>query len=59
IRVMLDVGAQILDLTNFQLAKAWLDCTPATETSGAIFFNKDDQLMVLERNGSTGPVTSQ
>ncbi|KAF8129798.1 hypothetical protein EV363DRAFT_1219569 [Boletus edulis] len=58
IRVLLDVGAQILDLTNRQLAEAWLDRTPSTETAGAIYFSEDDELMVLERNGSAQPLSS-
>ena len=58
IRVLLDVGAQILDLSNIELAKAGLDCTSATETAGAIYFSEDDQLMVLARNGITQPLAS-
>ena len=53
IRVLLDVGAQILDLSNIQVAKAWLDYTPAAEAAGAIYFSEDDKLMVLARNGTT------
>ncbi|KAF8121453.1 hypothetical protein EV363DRAFT_1364433 [Boletus edulis] len=58
IRVLLDVGAQILDFSNLQLAKAWLDCVPATETTGAIYFSENDELMVLARNGTTQPLSS-
>ncbi|KAF8123615.1 hypothetical protein EV363DRAFT_1547333, partial [Boletus edulis] len=58
IRVLLDVGAQILDLTNLQLAEAWLDHTSPTETAGAIYFSENDELMVLERNGSAQPLSS-
>ena len=58
IRVLLDVGAQILDLSNLDLAKAWLACTQATETVGAIYFSEDDELMVLKRNGATQPLSS-
>lgn len=58
IRVLLDVGAQILDLSNLDLAEAWLACTLATETIGAIYFSEDDELMVLERNGITQPLSS-
>ena len=49
IRVLLDVGAQILDFSNFQVAKVWLDI--ARDTAGAIYFNENDELMVLARNG--------
>ena len=51
IRVLLDVGAQMLDLQNCELAKAWL--AVSTNTSAAIYFNEDDELMVLTRDGST------
>lgn len=49
IRVLLDVGAQILDFSNRQVAKAWLDIT--FNTAGAIYFNEYDELMILTRNG--------
>ena len=51
IRVLLDVGAQMLDLKNHELAKAWLAISP--NTSAAIYFNEDDERMVLTRDGST------
>ncbi|KAI9463498.1 hypothetical protein HD554DRAFT_1319024 [Boletus coccyginus] len=50
IRVLLDVGAQMLDLQNDELAKTWLAIN--TNASAAIYFNKDDELMVLTRDGS-------
>jgi hypothetical protein len=51
IRVLLDVGAQMLDLQNYELAKAWLAIS--TNTSAAIYFNEDDELTVLTRDGNT------
>jgi len=54
--VLLDVGAQILDLSNQEVAKAWLDIAHATD--GAIYFNENDELVVLARNGSTQPMSS-
>ena len=51
IRVLLDVGAQMLDLENYDLAKAWL--ATSTNASAAIYFNEDDELTVLTRDGST------
>jgi len=50
IRVLLDVGAQMLDLQNHELAEAWLAIH--TNISAAIYFNEDDELMVLTRDGS-------
>ena len=49
IRVLLDVGAQMLELQNRQLAQAWLDICP--DASAAIYFNEDDELTVLARDG--------
>jgi hypothetical protein len=52
IRVLLDVGAQMLDLQNRELATAWLAISPAS-LQAAIYFNEDDELTVLTRDGST------
>ncbi|KAN0080270.1 hypothetical protein V8E55_009836 [Tylopilus felleus] len=51
IRVLLDVGAQMLDLRSCELAKAWLAIS--TNVSAAIYFNEDDDLTVLTRDGNT------
>lgn len=51
IRVLLDVGAQMLELRNCQLVQAWLDISPVAST--AVYFNEDDELMVLTRDGNT------
>ncbi|KAF9235920.1 hypothetical protein BU15DRAFT_89398 [Melanogaster broomeanus] len=51
IRVLLDVGAQMLDLQNLELAEAWLKLSP--DTLAAIYFNEDDELAVLTRDGAT------
>ncbi|KAF8550398.1 hypothetical protein OG21DRAFT_1514065 [Imleria badia] len=58
IRVLLDVGAQILDLSNHALAKTWLDLAPAPHTAGAIYFDENDELVVLTRNGTVQPLLS-
>ena len=58
IHVLLDVGAQILNLSNHALAKTWLDLTPASHTAGAIYFNENDELVVLTRNGTVQPLSS-
>ncbi|KAG9310892.1 hypothetical protein JVU11DRAFT_8750 [Chiua virens] len=50
IRVLSDVGAQMLDLENDQLAETWLSVSPGS--SAAIYFNKDDELTVLTREGN-------
>lgn len=51
IRVLLDVGAQMLDLQNRELAEAWLAVSPTS--SAAIYFSEDDELTVLTRDGGT------
>ena len=56
IRVLLDVGAHILDFSNLQVAKAWLDI--ARVAAGAIYFNENDELTVLTRNGTTQSLSS-
>lgn len=56
IRVFLDVGAQILDFSNYQLAKEWLDLS--SDSDGAVYFNTDDELMVLTKDGISRPLLS-
>lgn len=51
IRVVLDVGAQIIESSNFQMAKSLLENAPTSSTDAAIFFNNNDELSVLTRNG--------
>jgi hypothetical protein len=51
VRVLLDVGAQMLELQNLDLAKAWLKLSP--HTLAAIYFNDDDELAVVTRDGTT------
>jgi len=55
IRVVLDVGAQILDFSNRQVAKEWLDI--AHTADGVIYFNENHELVVLTRNGITQPMS--
>ena len=51
IRVILDVGAQVLELTNRELAAAWLKLE--RDAKAAIYFNEDDELSVLTQAGTT------
>ncbi|EEP79027.1 predicted protein [Uncinocarpus reesii 1704] len=50
IRVLIDVGAQVLELENHVVAQSWLALTP--DACGAIFFNDNDELMVIDRAGT-------
>ncbi|GBE85314.1 hypothetical protein SCP_0705010 [Sparassis crispa] len=53
VRVLLDVGAQMLDMENAELAKHWLSLTP--HVAAAIFFDERDELMVLTQSGTMEP----
>ncbi|KAI1411964.1 hypothetical protein F5Y13DRAFT_200276 [Hypoxylon sp. FL1857] len=56
-RVILDVGAQILELDNLGVAQAWLNRISDTKgTQAAIFFDDNDELCVLDRQGHFEPL---
>ena len=48
IRVVIDVGAQVLDTTNRDFVRAWMDA--ASDVDAGIFFDEDDNVMVLTRD---------
>ncbi|OBS15064.1 hypothetical protein FPOA_14080 [Fusarium poae] len=51
-RVILDVGAQVIDFTNLEFSKELLKCYEGDEhTQAVIFFNDSDEIMVLDRSG--------
>jgi hypothetical protein len=56
IRVLLDVGAQMLELRNEELARHWL--TLRLDVSAAIFFNDSDHLTVVTPDGTIEPFIS-
>ncbi|KAG2140210.1 uncharacterized protein EDB93DRAFT_1161923 [Suillus bovinus] len=56
IRVLLDVGAQMLELRNQELAEAWLRATPNAQA--AVFVNDDDELVVVSLDGTVEPLVS-
>ncbi|KAI9773044.1 MAG: hypothetical protein M1835_006205 [Candelina submexicana] len=49
IAVLIDVGAMVLEMQNFEVAMEWLKNVPQAEA--AIYFNESDELMVLDREG--------
>ncbi|KAH7332999.1 hypothetical protein B0J17DRAFT_736241 [Rhizoctonia solani] len=49
VRVLLDVGAQILDMQNEELVRCWLRLRPDIEA--AVYFNNRDELVVLPQTG--------
>jgi hypothetical protein len=50
VQVILDVGAQIIELTNIEVAKTWLRMHDVTKEA-AVFVNDDDELCVVDREG--------
>lgn len=57
VRVILDVGAQIIDLTNLQAAQCWLQMVQedGDQTQAVIFFDEYDVLSVIDRSGCIEP----
>ncbi|KAK0710370.1 hypothetical protein B0T21DRAFT_454868 [Apiosordaria backusii] len=49
-RVILDVGAQIIELSNLQFSRYWLSLV--SDADAVIFFNDNDELSVVMRNGT-------
>uniref|UniRef100_A0A0W0G780 ubiquitinyl hydrolase 1 n=1 Tax=Moniliophthora roreri TaxID=221103 RepID=A0A0W0G780_MONRR len=56
VQVLLDVGAQMLDLQNKDLAKYWL--TLRKDMAAAIFFNDKDEMTVVTQDGAEEPLLS-
>lgn len=54
IKMLLDAGAQILEMDNNSLAQAWLGVDH--EAEAAVFFGEDDRARVLYRDGKTQPL---
>ena len=50
VRVVLDVGAQILEMENTQVAQCWLSMRQDDRTEAVVFFN-NDELSVLDVSG--------
>jgi hypothetical protein len=56
VRVLLDVGAQMLELKNQDMAEAWLRAKH--DAQAAVFVNDDDELVVVSRDGTIEPLVS-
>ena len=54
IRMLIDAGAQILEMDNKSLAQNWLK--EDYEAEAAVFFGEDDRARVLYRDGKTLPL---
>lgn len=53
VRVILDVGAQVLEWKNEEIAQAWLSRVPASDAQAVVFFDENNNLLVLSRDGIT------
>jgi hypothetical protein len=51
-RVIIDVGALVLDLSNEQLARVWLEKHTTESAEAAIFFDDYDELTTIDRAGN-------
>ncbi|KAE9977309.1 hypothetical protein EG327_007776 [Venturia inaequalis] len=51
IRVILDVGALVLDLRNAEVAHTWLKRVQSPDVEAVIYFDDADELFVLTRDG--------
>ncbi|KPA36751.1 hypothetical protein FLAG1_10461 [Fusarium langsethiae] len=51
-RVILDVGAQIIDLNNLEFSKRWLACYEGrADTQAVVCFSDHDEIIVVDRSG--------
>lgn len=50
-RVILDVGAQILELNNLEVAETWLSLSNPETSRAVVFFDDNEELSVLDRSG--------
>lgn len=58
-RVVLDVGALVLDMTNEQFAQEWLNVmSDRDDIQAAVFCNSIDEVCVLDRRGHVEPLTT-
>ena len=56
IRILLDAGAQVLELNNRDLAQTWL--LVDTEPEAAVYFDEDNRARVLHRDGKSQPLAA-
>jgi hypothetical protein len=49
IHVLIDVGAQVLEMRNREVVEEWLQCD--LDAKAAVFFDGDDEALVLDRDG--------
>ena len=55
IHVLLDVGAQMLDMQSPEIASTWLSLS-SERVEAIVFFDQHDQLVIMSRDGTTEPL---
>ncbi|KAL4884182.1 hypothetical protein BJY04DRAFT_225986 [Aspergillus karnatakaensis] len=56
-QVILDVGAQILELTNVEVAQSWLKMIPDnSQKQAVVFVNDNDEICVVDKTGLIEPL---
>ena len=59
VQVILDVGAQILELDNIGVAKSWLAMVRNRgDIQAVVYFDDDDRLCVIDRKGDIEPLAT-
>lgn len=56
IRVLIDAGAQILEMDNLTLVKSWMRVD--TEAKAALYFNADNKPFIVHRSGTQVPLVA-
>lgn len=51
-RVILDVGAQVIDMSNLEFSKKWLGQNNDGHTQAVVFFDDHDELQILDLAGN-------
>lgn len=51
IRVIIDVGAKILERGNRSVAEKWLSTLPSDRADTAVYYDHNDEAMVIDREG--------
>ncbi|KAJ6627951.1 hypothetical protein B0H10DRAFT_1992855 [Mycena sp. CBHHK59/15] len=59
VMVLLDVGAQVLELQNEEVARKWLELETRPSVEATVYFNSsDDEIRVVSRDGRIEPLAS-
>lgn len=50
VNVLIDIGAQVIEVPNKELARIWLSKMPG-DVEAALYFDSEDQQIILNRDG--------